>query len=131
RRGAEVSLPRSHLEGCELYATIFSNDRCRASSRATPPHRQNQLQRCTRGTQTVVRNGKLYGRKLMMSSAGDFFSMCQPLNQIDDTRDRATNDRQNQNDQPCDHQLKFPIPILIWRRERTLRKIWWRCVCSH
>ena len=30
-----------------------------ASHRATPPHRQNQLQRCTRGPQTVVRNGRL------------------------------------------------------------------------
>ena len=30
------------------------------NSRATPPHQQNQLQRCTRGIQTGVRNGKLY-----------------------------------------------------------------------
>jgi hypothetical protein len=92
-------------------------------SRATPPHRQNQLQRCARGNQTGVRNGKLYGAGVPLSSAVRLFraASVRCLEEVLDEIKRAdydsTDDQQEQNREAEHGEFELPIAILVRRRQ--------------
>lgn len=94
------------------------------TNRATPPHRQNQLQRCTWGIQTGVRNGKLYGAGVTCVKRGSVSALHlqqlvrskQPFKKIYGAGDNAANKQQQQNSRAEHCQLEFSITLLVRRR---------------
>jgi hypothetical protein len=79
---------------------------------------QNQLQRCSWGIQTGVRNGKLYGAVVPCVKRGSPSGVESenPFQQVHCADDKAANDKQQQNDAGEYCQLELSITLLVWRR---------------